>query len=47
MKGGLKQFGAIDRAMNVIYVVSSDVVRGGASEIVLALRQSRSSTYII
>ena len=38
MKGRLKQFNAIDRAVNVVVVVSFDVGRGWASEIVLALR---------
>ena len=39
MKGRLKQFGSIDRAVNVGVIVSSDVGCIVASEIVLALRQ--------
>ena len=40
MKGRLKQFNAIDCAVSVVIVESSDadVVRGCASEIVIALR---------
>ena len=38
MKGRLKQLDAIDRAVNVVVVVSFDVSRGWASEIVLGLR---------
>ena len=40
MKGRLKQFNAIDGAVNVVVVVSSDadVGHGCASEIVIALQ---------
>ena len=38
MKGRLKKFNAIDRAVNVIVVVSFEVGRGWAFEIVLGLR---------
>ena len=46
MKGRLKQFNAIDCAVNVVVVVSSDadVGRGCPSEIVIALRYSRLGT---
>ena len=39
MKRRLKQFGSIDRAVNVGFIVSSDVGRVVASEIVIALKQ--------
>jgi len=38
MKGRLKQFNAIDGAVNVVVAVSSDVSCGCASEIVLVLQ---------
>ena len=38
MNGRLKQYNAIDCAVNLVVVISFDVGRGWASEIVLGLR---------
>ena len=39
MKGRLKQFGSIDSAVSVVFIVSPDGGRVVASEIVLALKK--------